>query len=579
MIYCINPSCEFRENLNEATICASCGTPLHINNRLTLINLLSADTDTEIFEVVDNLTTFSGTSGSHKVLKVLKNYGSQRLQAFHDEAAILQNLLHDGIPKVDATHDFFSLDVSSSGRKVYCIVMTMFEGITLEHYIEENGAISQKKAINFLQQMGEILHYIQTEEIGDDDIGVIHRDIKPSNIIIQPSGKLALIDFGFALIISDIYRRRLKQRELARVQSGLYTPIEQIEQRPILQSDYYALGMTMIFAVTGKQLYTIEHKKNSWDLEWQKYVKLDKPFVQLLEQLTEQNYVKRPTSPDDLIRLLNQTLPEQLKLYSRYRSKTFRISALVIVALVFAGLFQIGRTLLSGHFIIEGNKAIDEGRFDDAKSSFEMAVNIYPRANAYNNLGVACSRLGYLDCQEQSHLKAIELDPNDWFGYHRLGYYYEDALKPDYAKAEYYHRRAVNLSQSKVQLPISDLARLLLLNKKYDEAKTYINQGLALSKGDSEAQLRRSLGWYYYVGKEYNKAEFALKQAIEINPNLNGPHCLLAKVYAEQKKSFSDEAEDCITLSGKDLLNIEVLRWRKEWLDILIRKSAINMSS
>jgi serine/threonine protein kinase len=579
VIYCINPNCFSKENRDEATICASCGTPLLIENRITLTKRITTDEDTEVYEIIDDQKTFSLPAGSVKILKILKNTNPDRLQAFRDEADILQGLNHKGIPKVDALYDFFFLDIAACNQRIYCLAMLKFEGDTLEQYIIKNGAISQKRAVDFLQQLANILNYIHTIE-GMNYIGIIHRDIKPSNIIVQPNGNLALIDFGFALKMSEIYLQQLRTGEISRVESLYYTPPEQNERKPVLQSDYYALGRTLIYAITGKDLYSIGCKKNSWNLDWEKHAKVDKPLIQVFQQLTDQNYLKRPTTPDDLLRIVNKTLPDKLKFYLLFRSKLFRLSAIVITILAIIGLFQLGRRIVSGHYIDDGNKALNENRFNDAKTSYEIAINIYPSADAYNNLGLACNRLGDLDCQEKSYKRAIELSPNDWVAYHRLARYHEDALKPNYSKSEYYSRKAVTLSQSKLLLPISDLARTLLLNKKYNNAKMYIDLGLTLSKDDkSEARLKRTLGWYYFDRKQYDNAEVALKQAIQLDPSLNGPHCLLAGVYKEIKKSFNDEADACITLNGNDLLNIEVIRWRKEWIDKLIRKNAANMPS
>ena len=578
MIYCINPSCHCRENLDEATICASCGTPLLIENRITLIKKITTDEDIEVYEIIDKQKTFNLPSGSIKILKILKTPNPERLQAFRDEADILQGLNHKGIPKVDALYDFFFLDIAACNKRIYCLAMLKFEGETLEEYIIKNGAISQKKTVNFLQQLADILNYIHTNE-GMNYIGIIHRDIKPSNIIVQPNGNLALIDFGFALKMSEVYLQQLRTGEISRVESLYYTPPEQNERKPVLQSDYYALGRTLIYAITGKDLYLIGWKKNSWNLDWEKYVNLDKPLIQVLQQLTDQNYLKRPATPADFLRIVNKTLPDKLKHYSIFRSKVFRLFAISITALSIIGLYQFALRVVADYHFDQGIKASVEGRLEDSKKNFERSVNTYPSVNAYNNLGVVCSNLGYLDCQVESHKNAIKLSPDDWVAYHRLGIYYEDALKPDLSKSEYYHRQAVKLSRSKVLLPISDLARILLLNMKYEDAKSFIDIGLTLNMdAEQEARLRRSLGWYYFELKEYNKAEVALKKAIQLNPNLNGPHCLLAKVYEANGINFTKEVEDCITLSGIDLPNVEVLRWRKEWIDKLIRKSATNIS-
>jgi serine/threonine protein kinase len=580
VIYCINPACECRQNVDEAVNCASCSSHLLINNRLTLIRKISFDEEVESFEVIDNQSSFSGTAGSHKVLKILKDLDPNRREAFENEADILMSLNHKLIPKVDAIYDYFHLDIDTSHRRIYCLVMSKFEGMNLEQYIEREGAISQNKAINFLQQLSDILIYIHTKEF-DNFLGIIHRDIKPSNIIVQPSGELALIDFGFALKMSESYREQLRNGEISIVSSMFYTAPEQQARKPVIQSDYYSLGMTIIFAVTGKQLYEIEVSRESWKLKWQGLTKIDKPLIRCLEMLTDSNPIKRPLSSWELDKLLNQTLVKDLSLYNRLRSKPFRFSALACSVLVIIGLLYCLRLGLSSHLLKVGNKALDDQHFSDARRNFETAIKILPNADAYNNLGIACSKLGDLNCEEQSYKKAVELSPMDWTGYYQLGTYYEDKVKPDYKEAERLYRKAVDLSPSRAFLARNNLARVLMSQGHYEQAESYLKEELSQKKDKkSEAVLKKNLGWLYLQTNRYKLAKQLLNESIELDPTFNGPHCLLAKLYGFRAQQSSYEIKLCIGLHGEDLMYPEVYRWRNETInELLDRRSSIAIDS
>lgn len=67
--------------------------------------------------------------------------------------------------------------------------MEWIEGVDLQRWIEENSAISQDKALDWLRQITEILAYIHEQK-------VFHRDLKPSTLMLRPHGTLILIDFG-----------------------------------------------------------------------------------------------------------------------------------------------------------------------------------------------------------------------------------------------------------------------------------------------------------------------------------------------------------------------------------------------
>jgi Tfp pilus assembly protein PilF len=573
VIYCINPNCESRINLDEVTKCAACSTSLRINNRFILIKKIEIDEQVECFEIIDNQSGYSGPAGSHKILKILKNLDPERREAFINESEILQSLNHEGIPKVDALYDSFELNIKASNRKIYCLIMSKFEGVTLERYIEDFGAISQEQAINFLHQIANILSYIHTKEF-DDFIGIIHRDIKPSNIIVQPNYKLALIDFGFALQMTERYFNQMRKGELSAVTSMFYTAPEQQSRKPVLQSDYYSLGMTIIFAVTGKPIYEIEVQPTTWKLKWKKYTKIAKPLIDVLEKLTESNPTKRPADAEALDKLLHQTLLSNLRTYNLYRSKFFLFLAFTVAVFVILGLVQLARNRISNYLLDLGNKALKENQFTDARHKLEDAVRVLPNANAYNNLGIACNELGDLNCEKHSYEKAIALSPQNWAGYYQLGMYYEDKLNPDFREAERLYRKAVELNP-RALLANNNLVRVLILNANYRQAEAFLNQSINLTMDKkSEAVLKKNFGWLYVQTRQYDKAEKQLKKSITLDPSLISPHCLLAKVYESQGVSASNEIQLCLSLNGEDAVYPEVSRWRKQRIDVLLNQKS-----
>ncbi|MEQ9370004.1 MAG: hypothetical protein RIG63_13435 [Coleofasciculus chthonoplastes F3-SA18-01] len=100
MSYCINPRCPEPSdpgNLNNR-ICRNCGSLLLLQGRYQVMRLLS---DTSGFGMV-----YEAYKGANpKLLKVLKpkhNTNPKVIELFQQEAAVLSQLNHPGIPQVES---------------------------------------------------------------------------------------------------------------------------------------------------------------------------------------------------------------------------------------------------------------------------------------------------------------------------------------------------------------------------------------------------------------------------------------------------------------------------------------------
>jgi len=110
---------------------------------------------------------------------------------------------------------------------------------TLEQIVKKAGKLDPENVCWIVERSVNALKYIHYH-------GVVHGDVKPQNIIIQPeSHNIVLVDYGLSII---------------RPSSGSgaigYTPYfaspEQERGDTLLpESDFYSLGMTMIYALGG----------------------------------------------------------------------------------------------------------------------------------------------------------------------------------------------------------------------------------------------------------------------------------------------------------------------------------------
>ncbi len=246
MSYCINPSCprpNDSDNVNNR-ICRNCGSELLLQGRYQVMRLLSDSSGFgKVYEAYQGATP--------KILKVLKqkhNENPKVIELFQQEAAVLSQLNHPGIPKVPSD-GYFQFTSSSCTEPVHCIVMERIDGLDLKQWMRQQGnqPISEKQALNWLKQIADILHLVHQKNY-------FHRDIKPANIMIRSTGQLVLIDFGTARELTYTYLAEVGcGGNVTKISSVGYTPPEQEKGHAVPQSDFYALGRTFVYLLTGKQ--------------------------------------------------------------------------------------------------------------------------------------------------------------------------------------------------------------------------------------------------------------------------------------------------------------------------------------
>ena len=254
--------------------------------RYTIVKpLFELWSDYEVFEVIDE------HDQSKRILKVLATSQSNLVEIFKREADILSQIKHPGIPKLE--EDFtLELPHSRGTKQLHCRVMELVAGQNLEQWLAENEQLPQKSALDWLQQLLEILALVH--EKGEE-----HRDIKPENIMLKPDGRLVLIDFGVVKEITRTYLQQTVQGQQATsVGTDGYTPPEQINGKPVLESDFFGLGRTFVHLLTGKHPdYLVDSEDSQTGrLNWRTFAPqvTSKRLAELLEHLIAPEPKQRP---------------------------------------------------------------------------------------------------------------------------------------------------------------------------------------------------------------------------------------------------------------------------------------------
>ncbi|MBD2214247.1 serine/threonine protein kinase [Calothrix sp. FACHB-156] len=211
-------------------------------------------------------------------------------ELFHREVTILKNLNgHPQIPK------FF--DYLEENQEFY-LIQQYIQGNTLSKEIKSRQKLQESEVIKILDKLINILMFVHSNNI-------IHRDIKPDNIILDDNDNLFLIDFGS---VKEIIAKNTRlQKPGTQVYTQGYAPIEQMRGYPQFNSDIYALGMTLIEAITGLEppVLTLD---SSGEVVWRNQADISNWLASILSKMVRYDFNVRYQSVTELQKDFNVSL-------------------------------------------------------------------------------------------------------------------------------------------------------------------------------------------------------------------------------------------------------------------------------
>ena len=225
------PSCH-KPSVSQARFCRHCGHDMILNNdgpRYYITRIIKEGGQGAVYE------TIGDDRKVYAVKEMLDRFTDEQerkdaITRFNTEAQILQQLNHPRVPKVYAAFQ-------DEGR--HYLAMDFVQGEDLEEIVKRDGAIAEKRVLEWADQILDVLEYLHNN-------GLIYRDMKPSNVMIDHQhGGIKIVDFGIAKVLQPSVRG-------TQIGTPGYAPPEQYQGLATHASDIYALGATLHHLLTGR---------------------------------------------------------------------------------------------------------------------------------------------------------------------------------------------------------------------------------------------------------------------------------------------------------------------------------------
>lgn len=154
---------------------------------------------------------------------------------FRTEARSAARLQHPNIVSV--------YDSDRHGDTAY-LVMEFVQGEDLKHYIDRGKRYTFDETLRIMSDLLSALDYAHKQNI-------VHRDIKPANLLMEPSGRVKLTDFGVARIADSGEATRTKG---AIVGTLKYMAPEQVQGLAVdSRADLFSAGVVLYQLLTDKR--------------------------------------------------------------------------------------------------------------------------------------------------------------------------------------------------------------------------------------------------------------------------------------------------------------------------------------
>lgn len=153
-----------------------------LNNRYEILNVIGRGGMSTVYQARDLDT------GRLLAVKDVKRSSEEQNQVVEQSLAAEGRLLMQlSNPHLPAIYDIIE------DQDTFVLVMDYIQGESLDKIIARSGAQSVELTLDWGMQICDVFDYLHNQPTP-----IIYRDMKPANVMLQPDGKLMMIDFGTA---------------------------------------------------------------------------------------------------------------------------------------------------------------------------------------------------------------------------------------------------------------------------------------------------------------------------------------------------------------------------------------------
>ena len=310
------------------------------------------------------------------------------IQRFTQELLLARQIAHKNVIRI--------FDVRDSGGMKF-ITMEYVEGRDLGSLVEAKGKLTIPESVAIASQIVSGLACAHAE-------GVVHRDLKPSNIMVEPQGRVVVMDFGLAR--ADSMAGQMTQTGAVMGTYQYMSPEQAKGNKADARSDIFTVGIILYELLTGRTPYSADSAMASLLKRTQEPAvppsqidpAIPRPLNAIVTKCLERDLAKRYQTADDLLNDLKAfqggtVSPATVQVGKKV---LWFVAVLVIASLIaVAGILKWaasggGSSVTVAHPTVKVLLADFQNKTSDAvfdgtlESSFALAMEGAPFISAYN---------------------------------------------------------------------------------------------------------------------------------------------------------------------------------------------------